>query len=111
MRLSFAEFGHEYGSYSFGYTVHGVREPQDELALLYAQGFLPYSAIDTDPDLFYMSRSVRVNVSAYVPSSENRRILRKFDDAFECTYLAGDALRASPSFRSLMLAYFAARHG
>jgi hypothetical protein len=111
MRFSFAEFGHEYETYSFGYTVHGVREAHDELAQLYAQGLLPYSAIGCDPNLFYMSRSVRVPLAAHEPSSENRRILRKFDGQFTCSYLEGDALRASPSFRSLMLAHFAERHG
>ncbi|MDB5266090.1 MAG: arginine-tRNA-protein transferase [Parcubacteria group bacterium] len=111
MRLSFAEFGHEYDSYSFGYTVHGVREAHDELSVSYAQGFLPYSAVDMDPNLFYMSRSVRVAVAAYTASSENRRILRKFDEQFECSYIEEDALRASSSFRILMLTYFAERHG
>ncbi len=111
MRLHFAEFGHEYDSYSFGYTVHGVREKSDELATLYAQGFLPYSDVGKDSDLFYMSRSVRVPVAKYEACSENRRILRKFDDQFTCSYLEGDALRASPEFRTLMLAYFNERHG
>lgn len=111
MRIHFAEFGHEYDSYSFGYTVHGVREKGDELSSLYTQGFLPYSDIGKDPNLFYMSRSVRVAVARYEASSENRRILRKFDGHFECSYLEGDALRASPDFRTLMLTYFAERHG
>lgn len=111
MHFRFAEFGHEYESYSFGYTVHGVREETDQLAQVYEQGFLPYSNIGADPNLFYMSRSVRVPVSAYAPSSENRRILKKFDDTFTCRYIEGEELRTSSSFRSLMLAYFAERHG
>lgn len=111
MRTRFAEFGHEYGSYSFGYTIHGTREAGDELADAYAQGFLPYSGVGVDPGLFYMSRSVRVPVEGYAPSSENRRILRKFDGQFECSYVEGDALRASPDFHTLMLAYFSERHG
>ncbi|KND50577.1 MAG: hypothetical protein AB202_03790 [Parcubacteria bacterium C7867-007] len=111
MHLRFSEFGHEYESYSFGYTVHGAREAGDNLTDLYAQGFLPYSSIGVDPNLFYMSRSVRVPVGIHTPSSENRRILKKFNDQFNCTYLEGDELKASPSFRALMLAYFAERHG
>ncbi|KND49419.1 MAG: hypothetical protein AB203_04465 [Parcubacteria bacterium C7867-008] len=111
MRLRFAEFGHEYDSYSFGYTVHGEREESDALQDIYAQGLLPYSAVGIDPNLFYMSRSVRVAVAAHEPSSENRRILRKFDTQFTQTYLEGNELRTSESFRSLMLTYFAERHG
>ncbi|MDB5237331.1 MAG: Arginine-tRNA-protein transferase domain protein [Parcubacteria group bacterium] len=111
MKLSFAEFGHEYDSYSFGYTVHGIWEASDGLESLYGKGMLPYSAVGSEPDLFYMSRSVRVPILAYEASSENRRILRKFDDEFECSYIEGDALRASSNFRTLMLAYFSERHG
>ncbi|MDB5237025.1 MAG: arginine-tRNA-protein transferase, partial [Parcubacteria group bacterium] len=111
MRIRFTEFGHEYDSYSFGYTVHGQREASDLLPDLYAKGFLPYSSIGVDPDIFYMSRSVRVPVAGYAASSENRRIMRKFDGQFTCSYIEGDALRASPSFRNLMLTYFAERHG
>ena len=111
MRTRFAEFGHTYDSYSFGYTVHGERESSDNLASVYADGFLPYSSVGADPNLFYMSRSVRVPVAQHTASSENRRILRKFDGQFTCEYLEGDALRASPEFRTLMLTYFAERHG
>jgi arginyl-tRNA--protein-N-Asp/Glu arginylyltransferase len=116
MRVFRSEFGHEYGSYSFGYTIHGEREPEDQLAQVYADGFLPYAPPSSDnahlnQDLFYMSRSVRIPVTSFVPSSENRRIFRKFDGQFTIRILGHDELRSSPDFSNLLLAYFAERHG
>lgn len=111
MRLLLNEFGHEYDSYSFGYTIHGEREENDTLAQVYADGFLPYAPPDSDEDLFYMSRSVRVPVATYTPSSENRRILRKFDGQFTTNILTKEEIRTSPHLTELFLAYFKERHG
>lgn len=111
MRLLLNEFGHEYDSYSFGYTIHGEWEPNDTLDAAYAAGFLPYAPPHDDRDLFYMSRSVRVPVSAFTPTSENRRIFRKFDGQFTEQTMSREELRASTHFRELFLAYFEGRHG
>jgi arginyl-tRNA--protein-N-Asp/Glu arginylyltransferase len=111
MRIFREEFGHEYDSYSFGYTVQGEREPGDVLTDVYADGFLPYTPADSDRDLFYMSRGVRVPISSYSPSSENRRIFRKFDDMFETSIIEREALRTDTNFSKLLLTYFEGRHG
>lgn len=111
MRLLLNEFGHEYDSYSFGYTIHAELEPSDSLEQVYAGGFLPYSSPHDARPLFYMSRSVRVHADTFVPSSENRRIFRKFDDQFTVSILDRDTLRASEHFSQLFLAYFKDRHG
>lgn len=111
MRLLLNEFGHEYDSYSFGYTVHGELEPSDSLENVYADGFLPYASSTDERALFYMSRSVRVPVSAFVPSSENRRIFRKFDEQFTVSILDRDVVRSSEHLSNLFLDYFKGRHG
>ncbi len=81
MRLLFSEFNADYSSYSFGYAVYAVREPDDHLPDLYARGFLPYTGrTDVEPAVFYLARSVRVDLAAFENTSENRRINRKVEN-------------------------------
>jgi arginyl-tRNA--protein-N-Asp/Glu arginylyltransferase len=74
MRIVFSEHHSDYGNYIFSYAVWGYPEKGETAAKLFAHGFLPASR---DMDRFYMCRHVRVNLPAFQPSSENRRILRK----------------------------------
>ncbi len=111
MRIYTTELGHNYDTYSFGYTLHAATEPGEALAPVYEQGFLPYSAKPTKEDLFYMARSLRLRASAFSPTSENRRVLQKFDGQFTYDYLAPAAFRADPHVRALFLDYFKQRHG
>ena len=46
-----------------------------------SKGFLPYTGDPTlNYPLYYMARSLRVNLSEYSPTSENRRVNRKFEE-------------------------------
>jgi len=111
MRIYTTELGHNYSSYSFGYTIHAATEPDEALAPVYEQGFLPYSAKPTKEDLFYMARSLRLRASDFSPTSENRRVLQKFDGQFTYDYLDPAAYRADPQIRALFLDYFKQLHG
>jgi leucyl-tRNA---protein transferase len=111
MKIVCGEFAHDYSSYAFGYTLHAIAEPDEAVAPIYEAGFLPSSSDPAVHDQFYMARSIRVPLSAFSPTSENRRILKKFDDQFDTDLLDRDALKSSESFKECFLSYFADRHG
>ena len=83
MKLIRKEFTHDYSTYHFGYTLWGEREKKDILNDIYADGFLPYSGIKDIKNTLYMARSVRIPLYNFSPSSENRRIMRKFENRFK----------------------------
>lgn len=75
-----SEFSINYQSYSFGYTLYAVRESDESRARLMENGFLPYSGeYELKKDCYYLARSLRVNTSDFQLSSENRRVLQKFE--------------------------------
>lgn len=111
MRVFRSEFGHDYPSYAFGYTLHAELQPGDDVVAAYAAGFLPSSSDPSVHNRLYMARSVRVPVARFAPTSENRRILRKFDGQFTQTPLSQDELVADLAFRACFLSYFSDRHG
>jgi arginyl-tRNA--protein-N-Asp/Glu arginylyltransferase len=107
-----SEFGYSYGSrYAFGYAEYLKLEGGEDAGPAYAQGYLPHSADPAVRDLFYMARSVRVPLASWKPSSENRRIERKFADRFSYDLLTADELARDPLFRDSFLGYFSRTHG
>ncbi|HEY3854718.1 MAG TPA: hypothetical protein VGO67_10030 [Verrucomicrobiae bacterium] len=74
MKLLFSEQNSDYGNYQFPYAVWALAEDGETPADIFDAGFLPSSRI---LDRFYLCRQVRVNLTKFRPSSENRRILRK----------------------------------
>lgn len=111
MNIVCAEFAHDYGHYAFGYTLHATAEPGEAIAPIYEAGFLPASSDPAIHNQFYMARSIRVPLSAFTPTSENRRILKKFDGQFDIEQLSREALIQSEPFKDCFLSYFADRHG
>ncbi len=78
MRIFFSEYNTDYTSYTFSYAVYCVKEQQEELPAIYDKGFLPYTGdLSLPEDIFYMARSLRVNLAAFSSTSENRRVDRK----------------------------------
>jgi len=77
MKLFFSEFKADYGRYHFPYQVWLLREEGDAVEKIYENGFLPIRSL---PNVYYLARGVRVNLSEFVPSSENRRILKKTEN-------------------------------
>jgi arginyl-tRNA--protein-N-Asp/Glu arginylyltransferase len=74
MKLLFSEAAPDYQHYIFPYAIWGFPEPNETPATFFEAGFLPSSR---DLDRFYLTRHIRVRLSDFQPSSENRRILRK----------------------------------
>src|SRR4028118_126285 len=78
MRVFFSESGANYGTYTFSYAIYCVKENQAELPEIYQRGFLPYSGDTTlTEEVFYLARSLRVDLSRFEDTSENRRVARK----------------------------------
>lgn len=74
MKLIFSEAVPDYEHYIFPYAIWGFPEPGETPATFFEAGFLPSSR---ELDRFYLTRHLRVRLSQFQPSSENRRILRK----------------------------------
>jgi arginyl-tRNA--protein-N-Asp/Glu arginylyltransferase len=74
MKLLFSEQNSDYENYQFPYAIWALPEDGESPADVFDAGFLPSSR---QLDRFYLCRQVRVNLSKFKPSSENRRILRK----------------------------------
>lgn len=77
MKLFFSEFKANYQKYHFPYQVWLLKEQGDLEEKIYETGFLPIRSI---PNVYYLARSLRVDLSRFELSSENRRILRKTED-------------------------------
>lgn len=111
MRFFSSELGHNYETYTFGYTNYCECEASDSLAEIYDRGYLPYSGAQEAKDTFYMARSARVDLQKFERTSENRRIAKKFDGAFEKKRIPFAQFEITEEFLKFCLAYFAARHG
>ncbi len=114
MRFFFSEYQPNYKKYHFPYQIWLKKEPRDDVAEIYDRGFLPMRNL---LGIYYLSRSVRVDLSKFSPSSENRRILRKTENLrFESMALAypdsNQKLHiASPSVYELCKRYLESRFG
>ncbi len=75
MKIIYSESKIDYSKYSFPYKVYCLPENKDEYHEIYASGFLPYTGDKTiENPIFYLARSVRININDFKDSSENRRV-------------------------------------
>ncbi|MBK8500887.1 MAG: GNAT family N-acetyltransferase [Saprospiraceae bacterium] len=80
MKIFFSESKPEYQSYTFNYGIYCIKESNDELTNIYQSGFLPYSASTAlSYEVFYLARSLRVDLDRFDDTSENRRVNRKIE--------------------------------
>ncbi len=68
----------DYSTYTFNYALYCLKESKSELPDIYDKGFLPYSNNpDLNEEIYYLARSLRVNLDEFTESSENRRVAKK----------------------------------
>lgn len=80
MKIFRSESFVDYKTYTFNYATYCIKESQDELPEIYGLGFLPYSNdIKLKVESYYLARSLRVDLSSFKESSENRRVGRKIE--------------------------------
>ncbi|MEZ4896519.1 MAG: GNAT family N-acetyltransferase [Saprospiraceae bacterium] len=111
MRIFYSEYMRDYSHYTFGYGVYCRMDDRKEMPQIYQHGFLPYSAnlLLTD-SIFYLCRSLRVNLANYQASSENRRTDRKLELLQpQMEQLPIAAIRDDSTFRAFCMAYAAER--
>jgi hypothetical protein len=73
---------YNYANYSFGYAIYARPDTLEDVQEALDQGFLPYTGNKLDlTDVYYMARSLRIHLQPLDLSSENRRVLRKYEDA------------------------------
>jgi len=112
MKIFFSEYQSDYTTYTFGYTAYCIKAPSDAFSAIYEQGFLPFTGEQRiQATIFYMARSLRVDLSRFENSSENRRISRKVADlelSFH-VFRKEDFEIRDASFRKICLEYAKAR--
>lgn len=80
MKIFYSEGKPHYESYTFNYGVYCLKENNTELEDIYDAGFLPYSNNkNLNSEIFYLARSLRVNIASFSDTSENRRVNRKIE--------------------------------
>ena len=77
MKIFLSENLVDYGTYTFNYAIYALKESQEELPVIYNKGFLPYTGhTGLSREVFYHARSLRVDLSKFADTSENRRVNR-----------------------------------
>ena len=78
MKIFLSESLVDYQTYTFNYAVYCRQDNEEEITSIYRKGFLPYrNHTELTTPHYYLARSLRVNLSEFKPSSENRRVDRK----------------------------------
>ena len=77
MKLFFSEFKANYQKYHFPYQIWLLKEENDDVDEIYSHGFLPIRNLN---NIYYLSRNLRVDLSKFELSSENRRVLNKTEN-------------------------------
>ena len=81
MKIFRSESFVDYSTYTFNYALYCIKENQIELPEIYNKGFLPYSNnIELEQEIYYLARSLRVNIGSFKETSENRRVIRKIKE-------------------------------
>lgn len=80
MKIFFSESQPDYSTYTFNYAIYCLMEETTELPAIFAQGFLPYTGNpQLGKEVFYLARSLRVELDRFADTSENRRVCRKVE--------------------------------
>jgi arginyl-tRNA--protein-N-Asp/Glu arginylyltransferase len=107
MKLFFSEFKPNYDKYSFPYQVWLLKEEGDLVESIYQVGFLPTRHLK---NIYYLSRSLRVDLDLFETSSENKRILNKTSD-FEADLIPLSDFDYTPAVQKMCKDYAEAKMG
>ncbi|WP_304233569.1 GNAT family N-acetyltransferase [Jiulongibacter sediminis] len=114
MKIFFSENTVDYSSYTFSYAIYAKREGSEDLSAIYDKGFLPYTGnLGLESEVFYLARSLRVDLDNFTDSSENRRVCRQIEPLnvkLEVIEKSDFDLN-DPDFKSFCESYIAERIG
>jgi len=111
MHIFYSEYLKNYSTYTFGYAIYAVLNEKDSLTDAYNKGFLPFtgpSAYEkkSRSEIYYLARSLRIDLNSFSASSENRRILRKAEPfPMTISYDEKSAIIHDRSFQSFCMKY------
>ncbi len=111
MKITYGEFGQIYKEYKFAYCPHCEQEEGETLFDVYNAGFLPHSADIGKKNYFYMARSYRIPLKNFVLSSENKRVLKKFEGVLSKEKVSASSLLDNEAFFNFCHDYFEQKHG
>ncbi|MGI9118132.1 MAG: hypothetical protein ACR2IQ_01115 [Minisyncoccia bacterium] len=109
-----SEHVYSYKHYTFGYTIYAQRINSEPIENIYESGFLPYTGeYKSDiQNLYYMARSARIQTKTFTLSSENRRIIKKFQSyEFIIKEYNASTFIKNEVMLEFCLDYFNKRHG
>ena len=107
MKLLFSESEADYSRYLYPYVVWAMPEAGETTADLFNAGFLPGAR---GLEQFYLCRNLRVELTQFSPSSENRRILRK-GEGITMQLVPRAEFDLTPARQEFFLNYAEARYG
>jgi leucyl-tRNA---protein transferase len=114
MKIFYSENTVDYSSYTFSYAIYAVREGMEDVSPIYDKGFLPYTGnITLEKEVFYLARSLRVDLGRFEDTSENRRISRQMEPLnVEITAIKKEDFDLEePVFKDFCEAYISERIG
>ena len=77
MKYIFSEESLDYKNYRFGYSVNAFLENKNDIEKCFLKGFLPYTGDNkNNKEIYYLARSLRVNLNFYQRLSENLRVIK-----------------------------------
>ena len=86
MRKILKEDRVDYKNYKFGYTFNTVLEESDSVEEVFKSGFLPYTGdLNNYKEVYYLARSIRINLKGYERLSENKRVIKKIKSSYSIT--------------------------
>ncbi len=87
MRYRFLESSVDYKNYKFGYSINAILGTNDSVEKCFSEGFLPYTGdIKNKEEIYYLARSIRVNLKKYKRLSENKRIIKNAKKKFNIKF-------------------------
>ncbi len=87
MKIIFAENLIDYNNYKFSYSVNSILDDKDSIENCFSKGFLPFTG-DTNNtnEIYYLARSVRVNLKDYERLSENNRVIKNAKNKYNIDF-------------------------
>ena len=108
MRYFFSEESIDYNNYKFGYSVNLELDEDDSIEECFHKGFLPFTGdINNENEVYYMARSLRVNLNLYKRISENLRVIKnaKKNQIISFTSSSKNSFKHDMNFKKFCLEY------
>ena len=108
MKYIFSEESIDYKNYKFGYSVNIIIENNNLIEDCFSKGFLPFTGdIDFNKEIYYLARSIRVNLNLYQRQSENLRVIKNFEKKHKINFSvkSKESFNHSQEFKNFCINY------